>query len=685
MRTSDVLALLRRHWFLVVTVALIGAAVGVGLAAARTPEFTARADVLVTVTSGQSTGELAQGSSFSQQQARNFAAVATREVVLAPVIKQLALDTSVEGLRRNVSVSVPLNTSLISIQVTDSVPSAASDIANAVARELAGVVADLSPTVSDLSDPPVRATLIERALVPENPSAPDFRLFAVMGLLVGLVGAVAYQVVSELMVGRISSVQQAERTTRAVVLGSVTRDRRAPQLPVAVAAAPLSHRAEEYRQLRTALKFLPGGESHVYVISSSIGGEGKSTTAANLAAAFAAEDLSTCLVEADLRRPRLAQTLDLTGGPGLTDVIVGDSTIVEACQSWGPSNLQVLLAGRIPPNPSELLGSRRGIATLEQLRDSFDVVIIDTPPLVAVTDARIVARQFGGLVLVTGAGKVRAGELRSAVTALQVAGLPILGVILNMSKVSEGARPYAYVDQGQPESLRARLATVLPTLRQWKFAAKLVAVGALAIGITAAGIFGASRALPAAAETALPHRPRAVFIGDSLVQGAGGEGLTWPALVARKKGWTEINLGLGGTGYVKTAGRSGCGRDVCPAFPDVAPAAIAEDPDIVVISGGQNDGSLDVADASARLFTTLRDALPEARIVVVSPLWRASKYPENLVRMSNVLKRNAAAAGVEWVDVGNPLEGRADLFTQDAVHPNPAGYRLLAESIAKKL
>ena len=696
MRTNDVLALLRRHWFLILTAALIGAAAGIGWGATRAPEYTARADVLVTVTSGQSTGELAQGSSFSQQQARNFAAVATREVVLAPVIRQLDLDTTVEALRRNLSVSVPLNTSVISIQATDSTPSGSAAIANGVARELASVVGRLSPTVNDLDDPPVRATLIEQAAVPERPSAPDIQLFALIGLLVGLVGAVAYQVAAELMVGRIVTPQQVERATRAVVLGSLTRDRKAAQAPIAITAAPLSQRAEEIRQLRTALKFLPGGEHHVYVISSSVSGEGKSTVAANLAASFAAEDIPTCLVEADLRRPSLAKTLDLTGGPGLTDVIVGDSTIEEACQTWGPNQLHVLLAGRIPPNPSELLGSKRGLATFEALREKFEVVIIDTPPLVAVTDARIVARQFGGVVLVTGSGKVRAGELRHAVAALEIADLPILGVVLNLAKNLEG-RSYAYLDSGE-DSLRHRVRMLLPTLRQWKTAAKVAAVALLAAAVGVAGVVASARSAPAAIGAPLPaselptgsasqspSRPLAVFIGDSLVQGAGGEGVTWPALVAEKKGWTQINLGRGGTGYVKTAGKSGCGLDVCPAFPDMVPAAVAENPDVVVISGGQNDGRLDVSEASMDLFTGLREALPKARIVVISPLWRASEYPDSLTRMSRVLRRNAAAAGVEWIEVGNPLEGKPQLFTADGVHPTAAGYRVLADTIAKKL
>lgn len=431
MAIGDAARIVRRHWLFILLAALLGTAAGIGFAATRTPLYSASADVFISVTTGQSTGELAQGSAFSQQQARNYAAIATREIVLAPVIDDLQLDTTVAALRKQVAATVPLNTSLVSITATQPAPELAARIANRTAAELAKAVADLSPTVDDVKGAPVQAKLIQSATVPSSPSSPNTTLLALIGALIGLVGAVAYQMIAEMAMARIRTAEDLAEVTGLTPLGSISHDRGASAAPVAVTSAPLSMRAEQVRQVRTALKFLPGPEHRVLVISSPQSGAGKTTTAMNLAAAFAAEGRSTCLVEADLRRPCLVDALDLTGGAGLTDVIAGHFPLEEALQSWGPDGLQVLIAGTVPPNPSELLGSPAGTEQLELLHHRFDVVVIDSPPLNAVTDAQVIGRLFDGIVLVVAANRTRSAELRRALSALSVADVGVLGTILN--------------------------------------------------------------------------------------------------------------------------------------------------------------------------------------------------------------------------------------------------------------
>jgi capsular exopolysaccharide synthesis family protein len=684
MGSQEVVRMLRSRWLLIVLVGLLGTVMGLAVATVRPLEYTAQADVFVTVTSGQSTGDLAQGGTFSQDQARNFAAVVPREVVLAPVIEELGLETTLADLRKNVEADVPLNTSLITIKATDHDPVLAASIANSIASHLSEAVETLTPTVSDVKGAPVRAETIESASVPEKPSAPVVPLYALLGLLAGLVLAIGYLVVVELLVAKVNTVEDLEAITHTSVLASVPRDRKVGKHPIAVTALPLSLRAENIRQVRTALKFLPGTANHVFALTSSISGEGKSTTSANIAAAFAAEGASTCLVEADLRRPRMESLLDLTGGPGLSDIIVGQSRIEDTLQTWGPDNLQVILAGTVPPNASELLGSPRGQDALASIAERFDVTIVDTPPLTAVTDAAIIGRKFGGVVMVVGGGRVHASELRQAMATLAVADVPIRGVVLNLAK-GASAHPYAY-SYSERARKRSSLAAVLP--QGWRPVIRAAVAILATVAVTAATVLLSTHPTPAQAGT-IPAAPTATatstakvaaFIGDSLVQGTDGGSLATG--ISGELGWKSVNLGRGGTGYVTSAGKSACGLDYCPPFPMMAPDAVAATPAMVVVSGGQNDGDADVSAAAKMLFTQLRTSLPKARIVVVAPLWRATAYPESMVALRASVKAAATAAGVAYVDVGNPLENHPDLISSDGVHPTKQGYALLSKTIA---
>ena len=441
METRSMLRLVRHHWAVVVSCILLGVLAGWALVVAAPREYTASADVFVTVTGGASTGELAQSSNFSQLQARNFSAVATREVVLEPVIESLDLDVTISQLRRQISTSVPLNTSVITISATDASPERAAAIANSVSTYLAEVVPSLTPRVDGQS--PVRLQVIESAKPPTAPSSPNVPLLLLTGLLAGLVAAAVVVVLRGVVDARVRDKDQVTEITGLPVLGVVSFDRRAQRDPIAVVKSG-SRRGEEYRQLRANLRFLQAGEPHkVFSITSSRPGEGKSATAANIAAALAASGLEVCLVEADLRRPTLSDVLDLPEYTGFTDVLTGDITLDEAIVSWGPDDLKVVLAGSRPPNPSELLESAAAGAVLQRIRDRFDVTIIDCPPLNPVPDGAVLARTLGGVILVIGARVLRVRELRRAMDRLTAIGASVEGAVFNLSRSREDHR-YSY-------------------------------------------------------------------------------------------------------------------------------------------------------------------------------------------------------------------------------------------------
>lgn len=439
MESTRILRIVRYHWLTVLALMAIGATAGLAYAWSLPREYTAQADVFVAVTGSSTTGELAQGSNFSQQQARNLSTVATREVVLAPVIDQLGLTDSTEQLRDRVSTAVPLNTSMISISATDPSPREAARIANLVAAKLAEVVPTLSPQVDGTS--PVRLRVIENAVPPATPSSPHTTMLVVLGTLGGLVAAAAVVMLRLLFGTRIRTTEQAADASGAAIIGTVSADRTAERAPVALLSAPHSLRSEDYRRLRGNLRFVQTSQAHrVFVFTSSVPGEGKSTTAANVAAALAATGASVCLVEADLRRPSLGRILDVPPEIGLTSVVAGEVELDEALVAWGPDRLRVLLSGPVPPNPSELLESERTIALLETLRADHDVVIIDAPPVHPVADAAVLARLFGGAVLVVGAGRVRERDVRRAAARLTSVGATIHGTVLNLARPSRADR-----------------------------------------------------------------------------------------------------------------------------------------------------------------------------------------------------------------------------------------------------
>lgn len=457
MESRSVLRLIRYHWVAVLICAQLGLMAGAAVAITAPREYTASADVFVQVTGGSSTSDVASTTNFSQQQARNFSAVADREVVLAPVIDELGLDMTVAQLRGRVSTVVPLNSTMITISVTADTPQSAAEIANQVATSLTEVVPDLTPEV--FGESPVRLQVIETATPPARPSSPNVPLYLFFGLLAGLVAGAVLVVIRGVVGTRLSSPEQATEITGAPVIGTIVFDRHASREPIPLFGDSWSLRAEEYRQLRASLRFLQAGEaSKVFVVTSSVPGEGKSTTAANIAVALAASGVRVGLVEADLRRPTLGDVLDVTTLDGLSSVLAGDTGLDDALQPWGDDGLKILLAGDVPPNPSELLESPRAREVFDEIRSRFDITIIDSPPLTAVADAAVLARHLGSAILVVGARRVKIRELRHAVDRLVRVGASIEGVVLNFASVPRSSR-YNYGYAAARGSRRAAAAS----------------------------------------------------------------------------------------------------------------------------------------------------------------------------------------------------------------------------------
>ena len=207
---------------------------------------------------------------------------------------------------------------------------------------------------------------------------------------------------------------------------------------------PKSPISEQYRTIRTNIQFSSVDEELQSILFTSSGpGEGKSMTTANIAVTYAQQGKKVLLVDADLRKPTVHYTFRLDNLKGLSNVLVGDVLLEEAIHTTSIDHLDVMSSGPIPPNPSELLGSRKMRAILERAKQQYDLVIFDTPPVLAVTDAQIMADFVDGAMLVVRSKVTELDAATKAVEALQPAKARLLGTVLN-DREKKGSNYYYY-------------------------------------------------------------------------------------------------------------------------------------------------------------------------------------------------------------------------------------------------
>jgi capsular exopolysaccharide synthesis family protein len=216
--------------------------------------------------------------------------------------------------------------------------------------------------------------------------------------------------------------------------------------PLAVSQSTGTPAAEAYRSLRTSVRFLDVERPlRTLLVTSPTEGDGKTTTVANLAVAVARSGQRCVVVCGDLRQPRVHEHLGVAPEPGLTSLLLGEVTLDEALQPVPHADgLRVLAAGGVPPNPSELLSSDAAIQVLERVGDGVDLVLIDSPPVLPVTDALVLAQQVDGVVLVADARHTGLPEIREAFQRLEQVGAPLVGTVLNSAEGTVGSYSYGY-------------------------------------------------------------------------------------------------------------------------------------------------------------------------------------------------------------------------------------------------
>lgn len=442
MELSDYIRVLRKNWLVIVVVTLVGVGSAAAFSLTRTPLYESQSEVVVATQTSGSIQELQQGAAFTQQRVTTYVNLVTTPLVMDRVIDELALDTTPSALAGSVTASNTLNTALITISVENPDPVTAADIANALSESLIEVVPELEPT-SDLDVSPVKVTRVQNAVPTNVPVSPNVPLNLALGLLVGLALGIGVAVLRTVLDTKVRNVRDVAQLTDRPIIGAIPFDPKATERPLILHADPHNPRSESFRALRTNLQFIEMGGGHSFVVTSSIPSEGKTTTTVNLAIALADAGKRVALIDTDLRKPKIAEYLGIEGGAGLTDVLIGRAKVGDVMLPWGKRPLFVLPAGKVPPNPSELLGSKQMAQLLEAIARDFDVVLLDAPPLLPVTDAAVLTRIATGALVVVAAGRTTANQFSGALTALETVEARVGGVILTMVP-TKGADAYGY-------------------------------------------------------------------------------------------------------------------------------------------------------------------------------------------------------------------------------------------------
>lgn len=424
---------LRARWIVVLLTIVIVMAGAVAINLLTTPKYEASTRLFVSTTSGPTANDIYLGNVSSQQRVISYAELLMGVTLAQRTIDALDLDTSAEDLAKEVNASAKPDTVLIDVKVLDESPVLARDIADALSDQFVTMVSELE-TPPGGAVPEARVTVEQRASVPEHPVVPTTTRNLAIGLMLGVVLGIAAAFVRHALDNTVKDQETLERIADVGVVGNIPLEKERRKTAAISFDTDNSSGAEAFRKLRTNLQFLAVDDPpRVVLLTSSVPNEGKSVTALNIALALAEAEHAVVLIDGDMRRPMLDKLTGLVGTVGFSTVLSGQVSLADALQKTRFHNLTVLTSGAAPPNPSELLGSFAAKRVIDELRNRFDYVIIDSSPLLAVTDAAVLSAGVDGVLVMARYGETKCEQLAHAVRSLGDVGAKLLGAVLTMT------------------------------------------------------------------------------------------------------------------------------------------------------------------------------------------------------------------------------------------------------------
>lgn len=446
MTILDFVRTTRANLVLLILGIVIGALLGLGYALTQPKVYAANASGYVTIGSG-GTIDVLSGSSAAKDRAHSYAAIVSSEAV-AKIIqeKNPNMGLTVSGIRGSVTASTDENSSLIKVSAQASTPEQAQVLANSALHATADYIKNIegnnggdggntengnSANASANSANNIRVIPLDNASINPPLVSPNYTRNTLIGAAAGLVLVYVVIFLRRSIDQRIRTRDDAVKATGSSILGVLPTSEDLAEENIVTGASSDHIAQESIRQLRTNLRFVNIDEPpRSFLVTSAVPSEGKSTVSLSLARSMAESGQAVILIDADLRRPTLAKKLNIDAKVGLTQVLAGQVDIAEAVYQLEDSNLFVLTAGRIPPNPSELLGSDKMRQLVRELSEEF-VVVLDAPPLLPVTDASLLSYAVDGVIMVGSIGKSHREQMTEATNHLNQVNANLFGLVLN--------------------------------------------------------------------------------------------------------------------------------------------------------------------------------------------------------------------------------------------------------------
>jgi tyrosine-protein kinase len=449
------LRVLRQHVWMIVACPLVAALAAAAVSLALPPVYEAHVSLYVRPAQPIAGTDPTVAGLTTDAVLRTYADWMTQRPILDQVNTQLNLGLRPEDLKKQITVTPQTNTLLLDVAVQDTKPAQARDIANQLVGDFIDTVNQAQQSQTSTAPQTDKLIVTSPAVLPDTPVLPNKTLNVAIAFAAGLLVAVGLAFLLDYMDQSIKGDDELTERLGLVPVGHIPfvppNKTRRGELDELDAHSPA---AEAYKALRTGVMFSTIEQKlKAIVITSSEAGEGKSRTAANLAIALAQAGHRTLLIDADFRRPSQHRLFGKVRNVGLSNLILGDVSREAITEVDAAPGLFLLPSGPTPPNPSELLGSATMAELMGRLWHDYGYVIIDTPPVNAVTDASILARAANATILIVEQGRTTWAALTNARQLLDRVGANTIGAVINKVRAKPGLYYYGYGSYGAPPTI----------------------------------------------------------------------------------------------------------------------------------------------------------------------------------------------------------------------------------------